>query len=87
MGCCNDKRATWATSIPGGARPETLRMAMAPPPIRKVAFEYTGGTGLQVLGPVTKVRYRFPSQGTMVEVDARDAPYMAGVPNLRRARG
>ncbi|HSF39977.1 MAG TPA: hypothetical protein VLT87_09310 [Thermoanaerobaculia bacterium] len=45
-----------------------------------------GTTGLTGTGPFTGRRYRFDGPGARVEVDARDAPSMAGVPNLRRVR-
>jgi hypothetical protein len=53
---------------------------------RTVSFEYVGETALNVFGPITRTHYRFRSAGTQVEVDHRDAPYVSGVPNLRRVR-
>jgi hypothetical protein len=43
-----------------------------------------GTTGLTVLGPVTRKRYRFEGHGSRVSVDPRDVPSMAAVPHLRR---
>jgi hypothetical protein len=54
------------------------------PLTRTVGFEYVGETALTVLGPFTRTRYRFRSAGVRREVDHRDAPYVSGVPNLRR---
>jgi hypothetical protein len=51
-----------------------------------VLFEYVGRTGLTATGTFTGRRYRFDGPGAQVEVDARDAPSLTGVPNLRRAR-
>ncbi|MEK6409897.1 MAG: hypothetical protein AABN34_23485 [Acidobacteriota bacterium] len=49
-------------------------------------FEYTGSTGLTVQGPITGRRYRFSGPGARVGVDSRDAPSVAGAPNLKRVR-
>lgn len=49
------------------------------------AFQYIGGTGLTVQGPVTRKLYRFAAPGAVVAVDARDAPSLARVPQLRRS--
>lgn len=49
-----------------------------------VGFEYVGTTGLTVVGPVTRKRYRFEGHGSRVSVDPRDVPSMAAVPHLRR---
>jgi hypothetical protein len=87
MACCNDKRARWATSIPGGPRMEAAGTgASGAPPLRTVEFEYVGATSLRVTGPMTRAHYVFGQPGARMAVDQRDAPYMAAVPNLRRAR-
>lgn len=89
MGCCGDKRAQWAsrrafssvTSAPSNRVQSTVPdMHNAPP----VAFEYVGETALNVEGPITRIRYRFPHAGARLEVDQRDAAYLGGVPKLRR---
>lgn len=51
-----------------------------------VAFEYAGATGLTAVGAITGRRYRFDRPGAAVDVDLRDAPSLAGVPQLRRRR-
>jgi hypothetical protein len=87
MACCNDKRVRWATSIPGGPRVEPYRpVAGGAPPRQTIEFEYVGGTSLRVTGPMTRAHYVFAQPGARMAVDQRDAPYMAGVRNLRRAR-
>ncbi len=48
-----------------------------------VNFEYVGKTGLMVVGPISGKRYRFNYTGAIVAVDARDAPSLIAVPNLR----
>jgi hypothetical protein len=50
------------------------------------AFVYTGPTRLQADGPVTRRRYRFEHPGAVVDVDGRDAPSFAAIPNLRLQR-
>jgi len=49
-----------------------------------IGFEYVGTTGLTVMGPVTRRRYRFEGHGSRVSIDPRDALSMAAVPHLRR---
>ncbi|WP_437831024.1 hypothetical protein [Sorangium sp. So ce1153] len=51
-----------------------------------VVFEYTGKTGLTVIGPVSGTKYRFDRPGALVIVDARDRPGVAAVPNLKQIR-
>ena len=48
-----------------------------------VYFEYTGSTGLTVVGSATNKKYRFDQPGSRIEVDPRDRPSLAKVPNLR----
>jgi hypothetical protein len=48
------------------------------------SFQYIGASGLTVQGPATKRLYRFAGPGAIVGVDARDAPSLARVPQLRR---
>ena len=49
-------------------------------------FEYTGKTALTVLGPVSGIRYRFPTPGARLAVDLRDRPRLASVPGLVQVR-
>jgi hypothetical protein len=51
-----------------------------------VTFVYTGATRLVAEGPVTRRHYRFDHPGAVVDVDGRDAPSFAAVPNLRVRR-
>lgn len=68
-------------------RPPRQDPPPAEPHIRHamVPFIYTGATRLIAEGPVTRRRYRFEHPGAVVEVDGRDAPSFAAIPNLRRA--
>jgi hypothetical protein len=88
MGCCNGKRALWGAALTSAsATRETQRglpSGRETVMSRTVAFEYVGNTALSVLGPITRMPYRFTHSGAHTEVDHRDAPYLAGVPNLRR---
>ena len=47
-------------------------------------FEYVGQFSLEVIGTATGREYRFDRSGARVEVDVRDQPYVALVPNVRR---
>jgi hypothetical protein len=48
------------------------------------AFEYVGKTALTAIGPISGRHYRFSYPGAIVEVDSRDGPSLATVPNLRK---
>jgi hypothetical protein len=49
-----------------------------------VPYTYTGASRLVAEGPVTRRRYHFAFTGAVLDVDARDAPSFAAIPNLRR---
>jgi hypothetical protein len=49
-----------------------------------VYFQYTGRTGMTVIGRETRTRYRFDSPGMVIAVNARDMYAISWVPNLRR---
>jgi hypothetical protein len=61
---------------------------MQNPPKRDapVYFQYTGRTGMTVIGRETRSRYRFNSPGAVVAVDVRDQFALAAVPNLRQVQ-
>ena len=50
-------------------------------------FQYTGSSGLTVIGPMTAKRYRFDSPGAIVPVELRDRPSPAALPQLRQVSG
>ena len=83
MGCCGGKRQQLADREMGVRQEEP---PPAPVAVRTVTFEYTGRTGVTVLGPLTQTRYRFGGPGATVAADSRDAPFLHGVPNLRVKR-
>jgi hypothetical protein len=87
MSCCGKKREEIRRKIPvrqpnNPAQP----LGFTQPPIRREAeaFQYVGKTALTAIGPGTGRRYRFSHPGAIVEVDLRDSPYLATVPNLRK---
>jgi len=51
-----------------------------------VYFEYTGETGLTVIGSITRARYRFNGKGDVQLVDYRDTSGMMAVPMLKKQR-
>ena len=60
-------------------------------PMRKPApatsgalYEYTGKTGMTVLGPISGARYRFDRPGARLQIDGRDVLSIRSLPNLRR---
>jgi len=50
---------------------------------RRTIVEYVGTTSLVVVSPMTGRRYHFAGPGARLEIDARDRPYLMGVPHLR----
>jgi hypothetical protein len=89
MSCCGKSRAQAATgpTIPVAAgRPSRAEPRRAVPQVA-VYFEYVGGTGLTVQGPITGRKYRFSGPGQRVAVDGRDGPSLMAVPNLRSVKG
>lgn len=83
MSCCNGKRRQWTSAPAIQTAPASVN---AMPALQPVGFEYLGEAGISVVGPITRTRYRFNMRGTRIEVDRRDAAYLAGVPDLRRTR-
>ena len=75
MPCCGDKRSQERQVSP--SRPEDN------PP---VYFQYTGRTGMTVIGRESRQRYRFDKTGAVVGVDARDKAALLAVPNLRMVK-
>jgi len=81
MPCCGQMRSLAATN---GKLAEANHRT--PPIPHGAVFEYTGATAMTVLGPISGIRYRFAMPGAKVQVDPRDIPSMAGLPNLRALR-
>jgi hypothetical protein len=51
-----------------------------------VFFEYSGKTALNIVGPGSRIAYRFDHTGARALVDRRDLVYFAQVPVLRQVR-
>lgn len=83
MACCGQTRAQ--LSLTGKAALAANRVVAAPTPA--LLFEYTGRTGMTVVGSGTGRTYRFGEPGARVQIDARDVASLAAVPNLSRIRG
>jgi hypothetical protein len=77
MSCCGQRRAL---SMSGGVAPTSKVVAQQSP---MLIFQYTGKTGMTVVGSSTGRIYRFSEPGSRVQVDPRDQRSLAGVPNLR----
>lgn len=79
IACCGQRRALAS----GNGRAVEANRSPGPIP-RAALYEYTGTTGMTVLGPVSGLKYRFGQPGAKVQIDSRDVFAMAGLPNLRR---
>ncbi|MBZ5726327.1 MAG: hypothetical protein LAP87_15175 [Acidobacteriia bacterium] len=66
------------------AEAQSGTVAVPRPAYGTVVFEYTGRTGMAVMGPVTRATYRFDGFGARVSVDGRDGVALATVRALRR---
>ena len=91
MACCGDKRqrlippgAKTNSEMSGGA--QSARAGMGRVYDETARFQYTGRSGLTVIGPFSQRRYRFNQPDEVLEVDRRDAPGLAAVPHLRWLR-
>ena len=90
MSCCGNKRSLYGSvqaRLADGAMlaaQAPIPALLRPSPAPGVVFEYTGETGLSMIGSVTRSLYRFEGRHSRVTVDARDAPAVNGIPRLRR---
>jgi hypothetical protein len=80
MPCCGQSRA----QVSAGGQVVSSANRVVPAPSTMIVFQYTGKTGMTVVGSGTGQTYRFSAPGLRVQIDARDAPSLAGVPNLIR---
>jgi hypothetical protein len=78
--CCGKKRAE-LTMAGATNRAEPAKASLPTP---AVYFRYFGTTAMTAVGSATGRAYRFSAMGATNAVDPRDAPSLAGVPNLRR---
>jgi hypothetical protein len=72
MNCCGSARSG-SSNFP--SKPLTRAM---------VLLEYTGKTALSIVGPGSRIEYRFDRTGARALVDRRDVIYFAQVPVLRQ---
>jgi hypothetical protein len=79
MPCCGQRRGMVAGT---GRVVESKQMPRRPS--HAALYEYTGATGMTVIGPISGSKYRFGQPGAKVQIDPRDIASMAGLPNLRR---
>jgi hypothetical protein len=84
--CCGSSRALHAQ--PAAIPPARAVVGTAPArsPNYVAYFEYTGKTAITVVGPVSGVRYRFPTTGARLAVDLRDRASLAAVRGLVQVR-
>jgi hypothetical protein len=87
MACCGQRRQQISRAIPiQRAHNLALRtnLSRPAPQTQGTAFQYFGKTGMTAVGPISGRYYRFNYPGAIVEVDPRDRPSLATVPNLRQ---
>jgi hypothetical protein len=90
-GCCGRRPAPSIRST-GAARAPRVAASpiVAAPAAAAIApracprFRYTGPSALQVVGPRSGRRYQFAHHGDEIDVDPRDAVFLAAVPRLIR---
>lgn len=68
----------------GSARSRSTNFPSAPKMQATVLFEYTGKSALSIIGPGSRIAYRFDRAGARALVDRRDLIYFAQVPVLRQ---
>lgn len=82
MPCCGQKTSSGFNNLSAPAR-RTTSVEARPRYRYSIYFEYVGQTGLTVFGGSTNKKYRFDGAGARVEIDPRDRPSLAKVPNLK----
>jgi hypothetical protein len=84
MSCCGKKRANLA--VQSILRPEPLvrRAVSGAQQGNGSVVEYIGPTSLIVRGPASGRIYRFPSPGTRMVVDEKDATFLLAIPHLKK---
>jgi hypothetical protein len=70
----------------GSSRDKSKKFPAASETRTTVLLEYTGKTGLNIVGPGSRIAYRFERPGARALVDRRDLAYLASVPVLRQVR-
>jgi hypothetical protein len=80
MSCCGKLRAKAVFSTETQVGTVTMPKSV----YGTVTLEYTGQSGLTVIGPVTRTTYHFNGPGSRLSVDGRDGVSLATVRMLRR---
>jgi len=87
MPCCGKKRLQARQKTQTRRAPEPIETTVSQPEPQSVAyFQYLGKTGVTVIGPRTRKRYRFGHTGAVIAVDRRDGRALATVSVLRQVR-
>ena len=87
MSCCGDKRKrTYYDPYTNTGLQISSETRAAPEPPKPVYFMYTGETALTAKGVMSGKVYRVEGTGAVVKVDANDAAFMTGIPNIRKTR-
>jgi hypothetical protein len=68
----------------GSARSRSTNLPSMPQIRATLLFEYTGNTALSIVGPGSRMAYRFDRPGARALVDRRDAIYFGRLPVLRQ---
>lgn len=85
--CCGKKRAEESQTTQTNPAPKAEERILAQPQPESdplVYFQYLGATGLTLIGPTSRKRYRFDSPGAVLVVDPRDKRALTGVSVLRQ---
>jgi len=77
MSCCGRRRQEFPLNGKLAERAPVARAANV------LLYEYTGTTGMTVVGSITGHTYRFGAPGARVQIDSRDVASLGAVPHLR----
>ena len=80
MSCCGRMRAL----IGGGGKAAVPNRPQ--PTSRGVLYEYSGSAGMTVTGRISGHTYPFAPHARRIQIDPRDVPWLAGLPDLRPVR-
>jgi hypothetical protein len=87
MPCCGKKRARARGKTQTRRAPERTERTVPQPrpePDSPPHFQYIGKTGLTLMGPRTRKRYRFDHPGAIVAIDPKDERALQAVSVLRQ---
>jgi hypothetical protein len=77
MSCCGKQRTNWKGESPRILQAQPVNTGV-------VYFRYVGSQTITVVGSATGRTYKFSGAGATVAADARDAPYIAGIPLMEQ---